>query len=129
MRRIVLGLVITPILPGFYSTLLFGSPWAFPIGLALAYPTILLLGLPLLFAFSRRNWVSWWQLSLVGAICALPLVLLYWHVGQPPHLEAFSLYNAFLLEAWGLFSGLAFWLLAISGETPVSWRELLGLGQ
>jgi len=122
----ILGLVIVPLLPGFYSTLLFGQPWAFPMGLLLAYPTALLIGTPLILAFSHRNWLAWWQLCIAGALCALPLELLYWHVQTPPHLEAFTLGNALLLEGWGIFAGLGFWLLAISGTSPVSWRELLG---
>lgn len=126
MRRVVLGLLLVPMLPGFYSTLLFGQPWAFPIGLLLAYPTALLIGVPLLFLFNRRGWLAWWQLGLCGAICVLPLQLLYWHFRTPPHLEAFSLVNVLLLQVWGLFAGLTFWLLAIFGDTPVGWRELLG---
>lgn len=126
-RRVLLGLALTPLLPGFYSTLLFGSPWAFPTSLLLSYPTALLLGLPMLWVCSRRHWMSWWQLSLGGGLCVLPLQLLYWKLGAPPHLEAFSLSNALLLEAWGLFAGLVFWLLAIAGNAQLGWRELFGL--
>lgn len=128
-RRMTLGLVIAPMLPGFYSTLLFGQPWAFPIGLLLSYPTALLFGMPLLLVFSRRNWLAWWQLGLCGAICVLPLQFLYWRVQVPPHLEAFTLLNALLLEGWGVFAGFVFWLLAIAGTTAIGWRELLGLGR
>jgi hypothetical protein len=128
MRRVILGLALTPLLPGFYSTLLFGSPWAFPISLLLAYPTALLLGLPLLYLFGRRNWLSWWQITLCGGICVLPLQLLYWQCQTPPHLESFSLENALLLQVWGLFAGLAFWLLAVAGKELSNWRDLLGFG-
>lgn len=128
-RRMILGLVMAPMLPGFYSTLLFGQPWAFPLGILLSYPTAILMGMPLLLFFSRRNWLTWWQLGLCGAICVLPLELLYWVVQQPPHLEAFSLFNALLLVAWGVFAGFVFWLLAVAGTTSIGWRELLGLGR
>lgn len=129
MRRIILGFILVPILPGFYATLLFGQPWAFPIGVLLSYPTALLIGLPLIIAFGHRNWLAWWQVCIAGALCVLPLQILYWYFQQPPHLEAFTLNNALLLEVWGIFAGLAFWLLAIAGNTPVGWRELLGSGR
>lgn len=127
MRRVIVGLVLAPLLPGFYSTLLFGSPWAFPISLLLSYPTALALGLPMLLFCSRHDWMSGWHLMLIGGVSVLPLQILYWYVETPPHLEAFSFSNALLLEGWGLFAGLAFWLVAISGNEPVGWRELLGL--
>lgn len=125
----ILGFALAPMLPGFYSTLLFGQPWAFPMGLILSYPTVLLLGFPLLIFLQRRNWLAWWQLGLCGAVCVLPLQFLYWYFKTPPHLEAFNLPNALLLEGWGLFTGLVFWLLAISGTTAIGWRELFGLGR
>jgi hypothetical protein len=127
-RRIVLGFALAPLLPGFYAALLFGQPWAFPIGLALSYPTALLFGMPLLIILRRRNWLAWWQFGLCGAVCVLPLELFYWSVGVPPHLEAFGFFNAVLLEGWGILTGLIFWLLVIFGTSPVRWRELFGLG-
>lgn len=126
--RLMLGFALAPMLPAFYSALFFAQPWAFPIGVALAYPTALLLGLPLFLGLRRQGWLSWWQLSMGGTLCALPLVLLYWQVGTPPHLEAFDWLNGLSLAAWGGFSGLSFWLLAISGKTPVRLHMLFGVG-
>ena len=126
--RIVLGFVLAPLLPAFYATMFFAQPWAFPIGVALSYPAALLFGLPLFFAFRRKGWLTWWHMSLCGLLCTLPLVILYWQIGTPPHLEAFGLVNALILAAWGAFAGLAFWLLSIAGTTPVRLHVLLGLG-
>jgi hypothetical protein len=126
--RIVLGFTLAPLLPAFYATMFFAQPWAFPIGLGLAYPAAVLFGLPMFLLLLRRGWLGWWQLALIGALCALPVVALYWHVGTPPHVEAFDLPNALIVEAWGIFTGVAFWLLALAGTTPVSTRVLLGLG-
>ena len=126
--RVVLGFVLAPLLPAFYATMFFAQPWAFPIGLSLAYPTALLFGLPLFLGFRRMGWLAWWQISLCGMLSTLPLLLLYWQLGAPPHLEAFDLFNALALEGWGAFAGLGFWLLAIAGTTPIGLRVLLGLG-
>ena len=126
--RIALGFALAPMLPAFYNAMFFGQPWAFPIGAALSYPIALLLGLPLFMSFRRRGWLSWWQISLGGVLCALPLVLLYRHVGTPPHLEAFDWINGLSLAGWGGFSGLSFWLLAVSGSTPIRLHTLFGLG-
>lgn len=126
--RIVLGFLLAPLLPAFYATMFFAQPWAFPIGLALSYPAALLFGLPLFLAFRSQGWLKWWHMTLCGLLCAVPLLLLYWQVGQPPHLEAFGLLNALVLEAWGGFAGLSFWLLAIAGTSPVRLHVLFGFG-
>ena len=126
--RVLLGFALTPMLPAFYAALFFAQPWAFAIGVSLSYPVALLLGLPLYVVLRRRKQLGWQPLTLVGMVCALPVVVLYWIVGTPPHLEPFGLVNALCLEAWGAFSGLCFWLLAVAGSSPLTVRVLFGLG-
>ncbi len=126
--RVVLGFALAPMLPAFYATLFFAQPWAFPYGIALSYPAALLIGLPLYLALRRRNRLGWWQLGLVGMVCAIPAVLAYRHTGTPPHLEPFDWIGALCLEAWGAFTGLSFWLLSVAGTAPVTVRVLLGFG-
>jgi hypothetical protein len=126
--RLWTGFLLTPLLPAFYATLFFAQPWAFPIGVCLSYPVAVLVGAPLFFGCRRLGWLAWWQMVLCGLICALPLVLMYWLLGAPPHLGAFDPLNALVLEGWGAFAGFSFWLLAVSGTTPVSLHVLLGLG-
>ena len=127
LRRVVLGFALTPMLPAFYATLFFAQPWAFPYGIALAYPAALLLGLPLYLGLRRRQRLGWWQLALAGMICAVPAVLAYRYAGTPPHLEPFDWLAALYLEAWGAFAGLSFWLLAVAGSAPVTVRVLFGI--
>ena len=127
LRRVVLGFALTPMLPAFYATLFFAQPWAFPYGIALAYPAALLLGLPLYLGLRRRQRLGWWQLALAGMICAVPAVLAYRYAGTPPHLEPFDWLAALYLEAWGAFAGLSFWLLAVAGNTPVTARTMFGI--
>jgi hypothetical protein len=127
--RILFAFALTPVLPGFYATIFYAQPWAFPLGAAASYSATLLLGVPLFFLARRFGWLRWWQLALCGMLCAVPVVLCYWHLGTPPHLEqAFNCYQAIQLEAWGGFSGLAFWLIALAGSTPLRPRMLLGSG-
>ena len=76
-RRVILGFILVPLLPGFYAALLFGQPWTFPIGLGLSYPTALLFGMPLFLVLRRQGWLAWWQFGLCGAVCVLPLEILY----------------------------------------------------
>jgi hypothetical protein len=126
--RVLLGFALAPLLPGFYATLFFAQPWAFPIGLGLSYPTALLVGLPLFLGFRRQGWLAWWQMMLCGLLASLPLLLLYRLHGAPPHLQDFDWFNALVLEGWGAFTGLVFWLLAIAGAAPPSLRILFGFG-
>jgi hypothetical protein len=126
--RLLLGFALAPMLPAFYSAMFFAQPWAFPIGMLMSYPAALLLGLPLFLILRRRGWIGWWQTSLCGLICALPVVWLYRHVGTPPHLEPFHWLGALTVMAWGAFSGFSFWLLAVSGTTPISLPMLFGAG-
>jgi len=128
ISRVMLGFVLAPLLPAFYAALFFAQPWAFPIGLCLSYPAALLFGVPLFFGFRRLGWLAWWQMCLCGLLSTLPLVLLYWQLGAPPHLGAFDPLNAVVLAGWGGFTGLSFWLLAISGTTPLTLQVFFGLG-
>ena len=125
-RQVFLGFALVPVLPGFYATIFFAQPWAFPIGLCVSYPSALLVGVPVFLLLRGHGWLDWWAFALGGAACALPATLAYGWVQTPPHLEPFSPYNAFLTIGWGVFSGLMFWLLALCGVSPPTWRQLIG---
>jgi len=124
---VLLGFALSPMLPAFYAALFFAQPWCFPYGVALAYPSALLIGVPLYLGLRRSQRLGWWQLSLAGMVCAVPAVVAYRLVGAPPHLEPFDWLSAVYLEAWGAFTGLSFWLLALAGTTPVTVRVLFGM--
>jgi hypothetical protein len=126
-QRALLGFALSPMLPAFYATLFFAQPWAFPYGILLAYPSALLIGLPLYLVLRRHQRLGWWQLCLVGMVCAAPSVIAYRHIGTPPHLEPFEWLSALYLEAWGGFAGLGFWLLSVAGSSPVTVRVLFGI--
>jgi hypothetical protein len=122
----LLAFALVPLLPAFYAAIFFAEPWALPYGLALSYPSALVLGAPLLWLLRRRGWQQWWQFALAGGVCAGPSIVLYCVVGPPPQLAAYSPLNAVYLAGWGAFAGLCFWLLLVAGIAPVSWRSLFG---
>jgi hypothetical protein len=126
--RLVLAFCVTPFLPGFYGALLFAQPWALPIGLAVAYPSALAIGVPLIMIMRRRAWLSWWCFVIAGALCALPALIAYAYVGDVPHLDSFNLPGAALVVASGAFTGACFWLLGVAGESPVRVRDLFNVG-
>ena len=126
--RILLAFAVTPFLPGFYGALLFGQPWAFPVGLAVAYPIVLLIGAPLLWLMRRANRLQWWAFVTAGIACTLPVVVGYAWMDDVPHLESFSALNALIVLAWGAFSGACFWLIGVAGDSPLRIRDIFDAG-
>ncbi len=126
--RILLAFAVTPFLPGFYGALLFGQPWAFPIGLAVAYTVTLLIGVPILLLMLRARHLQWWAFVAAGTACAIPVVIGYAWMQDVPHLESFSALNALIVLAWGAFSGACFWLVGVAGDSPLRIRDIFDAG-
>jgi hypothetical protein len=124
-RRITFALLVTPLLAPFYAAILFGHPWVLPIGLMLSYPSALLIGAPTLVLLIRNRWAGWCQCAAAGMLCSVPAIALYSRWSELPQVDPFSAGNAATLLAWGAFSGLCFWLLGISGDSPVTIRTIL----
>jgi len=83
------------------------------IGLFSAIPALVItavFGIPLYWVFVQRRWLSWWQVMLGGALCAIPvpvlLAVLSMKLSMLGDLLAFGL-------PVGLLSGLTFWALAV----------------
>ena len=127
-RRVVLAFCVTPVLPAFYGALFMAQPWLLPIGLAVGYPSELIVGLPAFLVMRRRQWLGWWQFVLAGILCAIPAVFGYWFVGSVPHLQEFDAVAALALCGGGALGGAVFWLLGLAGESPLSWRNFFDLG-
>jgi hypothetical protein len=128
MRRIAFAALFTPVLAPFYSAVLFGHPWALPIGLMLSYPAALLIGVPALALLARKRWTGCWHCIAVGMLCSIPAVVAYACWDLPADIEAFSVANAAIVFAWGAFSGFCFWMLGIAGDSPVSLRTIISAG-
>jgi hypothetical protein len=127
-NRVLLAFAVTPFLPGFYGALLFGQPWAFPVGLAVAYPVALVLGVPLLILMHRARRLEWWSFVITGIACTLPVLIGYAWMQHVPHLESFSALNALIVLAWGAFSGACFWLIGVAGDSPLRIRDIFDAG-
>ena len=127
-RRILLALLFTPLLAPFYAAILFGQPWALPVGLMVSYPTALLIGAPAALLLAHKRWTAYWHCLATGIVCSLPGIIVYACWGAPAAAEAFSLENAAIMAAWGAFSGSCFWLLAFAGDSPVTLRSIMTAG-
>jgi hypothetical protein len=127
-QRVACALLFTPLLAPFYAAILFGRPWALPIGLLLTYPAALLIGVPAVVLLINRRWLSWWHFVATGIVCSIPAVVAYACWGALPQVQAFSAVGGLGVIAWGAFSGLCFWLLGIAGDSPVTLRTILTAG-
>ena len=127
-RRIVCALLFIPLLAPFYAAILFGRPWALPLGLMLSYPSALFVGAPVVWLLLHMRWTGYWHCIAAGILCSVPAVIAYACCATPAEIEAFSIANAASLLGWGAFSGLCFWLLALAGDSPVTLRTILTAG-
>jgi hypothetical protein len=128
-RRVAFAALFTPLLAPFYAAVLFGHPWALPIGLMLSYPAASLIGLPTLALLARnKRRIGYWQCVAIGMLCSLPAIIAYDCFDLPTDLQIFDFAGALSLIAWGAFSGFCFWLLGIAGDSPVTLRTIMTAG-
>src|SRR5258706_1685550 len=96
----------------------FGSCWGSgdvvlfvgSMGALVAYPAMVLFGIPLFFLFRKRGWLTWWQVSLGGFLVgALSMLAFALYVGTlSGALEDVLLF----CDVW-MCSGLAIWAIAV----------------
>lgn len=127
-RRLALALLLTPLLAPFYSAILFERPWDLPYGLIATYAGALLLGLPGSCWLLRHRRKGVGAFAMLGAVCSLPGMLLYSQWPGPTHLQQFGFDNAAVILGWSIGSGVAFWLIGIAGDAPLTLRSLFDLG-
>lgn len=141
MLRVLLGLLLGLALPSFawvigsslrwsnvmsLSIEVSSDKWLFLyVGIVSIYGAALLFGAPLfVLLFRRRNWLGWWQLTLLGMISIVPLAVYYYSVFGPfccPS-RAESVAHVARILLVGAANGLCFWVLA-------AWRNpVFGLG-
>ena len=123
-KRLFTAFLLTPMLAGFYPAMFLGEPRILPIGLALAYVSAAVFGIPLIILFDRRRVRDWWLFTIGGAVCALPTVILYAFAPTPDHLDPFGWVPMLQVLLWGASSGLLFWMVGVAGETPVNMTTL-----
>jgi hypothetical protein len=123
-RRLLTAFALTPLLAGFYPAIFLAEPSILPLGLALAYASTLLFGIPLVIYFDRRHVREWWMYIAGGTACSLPTVLLYAFAPLPDHLQPFGAIPVLGLLFWGGASGIVFWMIGIAGDSAFSLRSL-----
>jgi hypothetical protein len=123
-KRLFTAFAMTPLLAGFYPAIFLGEPSIMPVGLLLAYASTVLFGIPLVMYFDRRGVREWWMYIAGGTACSLPTVLLYAWAPLPDHLQPFGLIPVLALLFWGGSSGIVFWMIGVTGDSPVSLRTL-----
>jgi hypothetical protein len=123
-KRLLTAFALTPLLAGFYPAIFLAEPSIMPIGLALAYASTALFGIPLVVYFNRRGVRAWWMYIAGGAACSLPTVTLYAFVPLPAHLLPFGPIPVLGLLFWGGSSGIVFWMIGVAGDSAVSLRSL-----
>jgi hypothetical protein len=123
--RFGLAAAVTPLVPAFYGACFFAQPWALAVLLPYGYAAELLIGLPLALWFRRNYWRRPTTFGAAGLISTIPLLTGYAWLGSPPHFAPFDLTAALTLCCGGFLSGLVFWLLGISGNAPLRWRDLI----
>ena len=86
-------------------------------GALVAYPAMLLFGIPLFYLFRKRGWLTWWQVASGGILAgALSMLAFALYVGTVS--GAFE--YVVLFCGVGLCSGLAFWAIAVFRNRPLT---------
>ena len=122
--RLLTAFALTPLLAGFYPAIFLADPALMPIGLALAYASTIVFGIPLVIYFDRHRVREWWLYITGGTACSLPTVALYALAPLPTYLVPFGPLPALGLLLWGGSAGLLFWMIGVAGDSAVSLRTL-----
>lgn len=85
-----------------------------------AYPIAFIVGVPMFFLFRRRGWFHWWQVTVGGALCAVPFIAFYLLASEPLHIANAGLMNSLYLLGCGATIGIAFWALGVWGNAALT---------
>ena len=85
-----------------------------------AYPIAIVFGVPLFFLFKRRGWFRWWQVTVGGALCAVPFIGFYLLTSEPMHIATAGLMNSLYLLGCGAVIGIAYWALGVWGNSALT---------
>jgi hypothetical protein len=115
MLRLFIAIILTPLLlkaPYFIPPYETYTLWWLRLELLFSYTGMVLFGIPLIFLFIRKRWLSWWQVTLGATLAAGFLVTGYFLLSNWQHF----LQSGLGITAYGLLSGaisgLVFWLIA-----------------
>lgn len=120
-RRIILGIMLAPLIPGLLmlALSLLGNPgegiWALKLTAMFAYPSIIGLGLPLHFLFQRNGWTSAWPYLIAGTIAGVAIAYFVFpslHVPGSGPANASSIAIAAICAFFGAVTATTFWSIA-----------------
>lgn len=126
-RRLIAGLLLAPLAPGLLllAVSLFGAVgeglWAMKVMAIFAYPTMIILGLPIHLLFKRAGWTRLWPYLIAGALSGLVVSLVVFpsvHIFAPGQGGASSIAIAVLAAFFGALSALTFWLIVRPQKGP-----------
>jgi uncharacterized membrane protein YjjP (DUF1212 family) len=72
MKRVIGGLLLSALMSGIASGLLFYKGIGVFFTVPCAFAAAFVLGLPMYFLLRRMNWLAFWQVTLAGVACASP---------------------------------------------------------
>jgi hypothetical protein len=116
MGRMVAGFLVAPAIP-LAAYLIATSKYADETfvagGLIIFYGLAAVGGIPMFLLLRHRNWLKWWQISLIGLLLPMPIAIDW--VMNPPCCEstAFRIFEGAFFLLMGFVTALSFWLIAL----------------
>jgi hypothetical protein len=111
--RIVLGFLGAPAILLVALFVLFKDPVGLFVGVWVAYGCALVFGVPAFLIFRRFGWLAWWQVTLGGIGCLVPLLVFCIVTAPAAHLAAYGLSNSLVLASCSGTTAFCFWVIAI----------------
>jgi hypothetical protein len=111
--RVVLGFLGAPAILLVALFVFFRDPVGLLVGVWVAYGCALIFGVPAFLIFRRLRWLAWWQVTLGGIGCLVPLLLFYIVTAPVAHLAAYGLNNGLILASYSGATAFCFWVIAI----------------
>jgi hypothetical protein len=120
LKRLALGLALAPLVPGVLMLALsmLGNPsegiWALKLIAMIAYPAMLIIGLPLHLLFRRTGWTSVWPYLVTGAIAGAAVAYCVFPTLQAAASGATtssSIAIAVICAFFGMITAATFWII------------------
>jgi hypothetical protein len=113
MPRVVAGFLFAPLIFSLVFAAAMRNTDGFAIASTVVFPIALVLGLPMFFLFRWQHWLGWWQVTLGGLLCSLPLTALYLLAANPKHIEGRGVSTVLLFVGSGIGIAFLFWFISI----------------
>lgn len=115
MIRILLAFIFTPLvlqIPYLIPPYEAFTFWWFRLEATIMYITLMLFGVPLVWLFVRKRWISPWHSVLAGVLAGALFVVLWWLMTSTAHMLLSGTRIALSALVLGAVGGLVFWAIA-----------------